>query len=124
MNGWLNAVTSVHGQESPQRFKGSSGLKQNKAEREIEKILKERQVIVIDDFDIKKLPQNQPAQAANAAMMVDIVVASQVKEIDEDEFDHYSHNGNSWNQSDIDDAYDNYYSSMPFFVNDSEEKII
>ena len=53
--------------------------------------------------------------------MVDIVVASQVKEVDEIDSDHYSPTGNSWNQDDVDNAYNKYYSSMPAFPKDSEK---
>ena len=53
--------------------------------------------------------------------MVEIVVASQVKEVEEVNSDHYSPTGNSWNQDDVDNAYNKYYSSMPAFPKDSEK---
>ena len=44
--------------------------------------------------------------------MVELVVDSQIKREPDVPEDYYSHTGNSWNQSDIDEAYENYYSSV------------
>lgn len=42
--------------------------------------------------------------------MVQMVMDSQVIREPSEKEDHYSHTGNSWNQSDIDEAYRQYYS--------------
>ena len=46
-------------------------------------------------------------------LSIQLLMDHQVNRVIEDASDDYSHTGNSWNQSDIDEAYRNYYSQMP-----------
>ena len=62
-----------------------------------------------DQFTI---PQNVAANVNGLPLMVELVVDSQIKREPDVPEDYYSHTGNSWNQSDIDEAYENYYSSV------------
>ena len=52
--------------------------------------------------------------------MVQMVMDSQVIREPSEKEDHYSHTGNSWNQSDIDEAYRQYYSQMPMLSTTNE----
>ena len=46
-------------------------------------------------------------------LMAELVMESQILKEPDIISDRRSHTGNSWNQSDIDEAYEKYYSHMP-----------
>ena len=71
-------------------------------------------------FSPYNMPQNGVV-AQGLPLMVEVVMDSQVFHVEADDHkgEHYSHTGNSWNQSDIDEAYRNYYSKVPIKFKDS-----
>ena len=90
---------------------GSSSLSKNMLERDAKKRL-EAQLQGQLEADQFTIPQNVAANVNGLPLMVELVVDSQIKREPDVPEDYYSHTGNSWNQSDIDEAYENYYSSV------------
>ena len=68
-----------------------------------------------------EMPQNDSVGPNGMPLMVSLVMNTQVIKNAGLHEDYRSETGNSWNQSDIDEAYKQYYANMPASLKDSDE---